>query len=210
MRTEQKDIWRLYSEARRVEGEKVQGLERFIEWIDLVKENEVSPELLGDVMSMIERSGCPSIRFEKLLGALGISLTTACIVSSSALNMPLQRLFYIIFHELAHQYQYTKHGEEFAEAVYFGEGDSIAGARLLLKIENTADRYAYKIVKHLFEKHGLPFNAKNFDLVYKHATPEGISTYIDNLRETIKTHNLTNVHEVNELIYNMVKVKVTE
>ena len=39
-------------------------------------------------------------------------------------------------------------------------------------------------------------------------TPESISTYIDDLRETIKTHNLNNVHEVNELIYNMVKVKV--
>lgn len=210
MLTEQKNIWRLYSEARRVEGEKVQGLERFIEWIDLVKESEVSPELLGDVMSIIERSGCPSIRFEDLQGALGVSLTTACVVNSSTLNNPIQQLFYVIFHEIAHQYQYTKHGEEFAEAVYFGGGDPVVGARLLLKIENTADRYAYRIVKHLFEKHNLPFNKKTFYLAYKNMSPESISAYINNLRSTIRQNNLTNVHEVNDLIYNMIKAKLTE
>jgi len=210
MLTEQKNIWRLYNEARRVEGEKVQGLERFIEWIDLAKESEVSPELLGDVMSIIERSGCPSIRFEKLRGALGISLTTACVVNSSTLSDTIQQLFYVIFHEIAHQYQYTKHGEEFAEAVYFGNGDPEVGARLLLKIENTADRYAYRIVKHLFKKHGLPFNERTFYLLYKHQSPESVSTYINSLRSIISQNNLTNVHEVNDLIYNMVKGKLKE
>jgi len=207
-----KDTHYIYStyiaEARRAPEQRVEGLNDFIAQIDDAKGAKVSYDLLMDLMDIIDKSGCPKIAFEELTGALGISKTDACIVSDTVIGLALPRMLYIILHEVAHQFQYTKHGEDFAQNIYFGTNTPVESGKELLKIENTADRYAIRMTRYLLVKHDIPYS--KFDLIgaYSNYTPAGISHYINNLRNQIKNLKLKNITEVNALIYNMVRKKI--
>jgi len=207
-----KDNNNIYSsyliEARRLPSQKVEGLNEFITQIDDAKNAEVSYDLLMDLMDIIDKSGCPKIVFENLTWAYGLSTTTACILNTSVLRLSTSRMLYIILHEVAHQFQYTKHGEDFASKVYFGDEGLMAGANHLLKIEHTADRYAIRMTRYLLLKYDVRYNKSDLAGAYSHVTPASISGYIVDLRNQIKDLNLKDVAQVNELIYNTVKGKI--
>lgn len=68
---------------------------------------------IKEIEEFIERSGCKSIRFEELSPKCGgISLPNECIISTIILQFPTELLLYILFHEIAHQYQYKKYGKD--------------------------------------------------------------------------------------------------
>lgn len=200
------DVVRGVSEARSQPGEPVEGLDRFIEWMELAKGDIMTPGLIADIRAFIDKSGCPKIKFERLSGALGISTEAECVISSGALNSSMTQMLYVIFHELAHQYQYSKHGEDFAGDIFLGDKSALESAKDLLKIENIADRYAHRIVKHLMDKHNLKFD--RIHLVYKNYTPAEIAVHVNGVRNMVKQQGLTTVEAVNQFIYNMIKTVV--
>lgn len=200
------DVVRGVSEARSQPGEPVEGIDRFIEWMELAKGDLMTPGLIADIRAFIDKSGCPKIKFERLSGALGISTEAECVVSSGSLNSSMTQMLYVIFHELAHQYQYSKHGEDFAGDIFLGDKSALESAKDLLKIENIADRYAHRIVKHLMDKHNLKFDG--IHLVYKNYTPAEIAVHVNGVRNMVKQQGLTTVEAVNQFIYNMIKTVV--
>jgi len=109
------ELFNAVFEARRNDNETVRGLNTFLSRINKTFPGTPSDMLL-DIKNFIDASRCPEIAFEPLRGgALGISLSDKCVISTSALGVNLHRTLYVIFHEVAHQYQYSKHGEKFVQ-----------------------------------------------------------------------------------------------
>jgi hypothetical protein len=75
----------------------VEGLDEFINQIRRAHPNK--EQVIFDLRSFIERSGCPKIRFEKIpSGTLGISKTDECIVDLGILNSAIEQNPKITFH----------------------------------------------------------------------------------------------------------------
>lgn len=76
----------------------------FIE--QLFAREDLLPYKVG-IEEFINKSGCKSITFEELNPKCGgISTPDECIISTIILEFPKEILLYILFHEIAHQYQY--------------------------------------------------------------------------------------------------------
>jgi hypothetical protein len=190
-------------EARRNSSESVRGLNEFLS--QLYKAHSYIPaDMILDVKDFIEQSLCPEIVFEPLRGALGISLSDKCVVSLSVLQGSLDHCLYVIFHELAHQYQYSKHGENFVEELYKDQIPVIDAAKTLIKIEVTADRYAINKVKQLFQNY-FPDKPLRLNSVYKNVPVNFIVQHLQKIRDRVKLLKLTNIDDINQTIYNDVK-----
>ena len=209
---DKQDISMLYEaylvEARRLPEEPVIGIKRLLDWIEMAKEGEVTPEFLNDLADIIYKSKCPKIQFEVLSGALGISTPYACSVSSIVLQSSITKMVYVILHELAHQYQYTKHGEQFAHDIYFKPNSILQATKELLKIEQIADRFAIAATKKLLTKHNIPV-AKLYGF-YLQLSPESLVPHIRALRKQISDLGITSIDEINEVIYNSIKVQISK
>lgn len=195
-------------EARRNDNETVRGLNAFLSRINNTFPGTPSDMLL-DIKDFIDASRCPEIVFEPLRGALGISLLDKCVVSTYALGGTLSRALYVTFHEVAHQYQYSKHGENFVEDL-FNEKLSIEDAvNLLLKVELTADRYAINKVKQLFAKY-LPKEKVYLQSIYKNTSKQVLVAHLEHLRDWAKKSNITDIEDINQMVYNTVKADLVD
>lgn len=213
MKTDDKLIieqYRTITEARRDVNSPVAGIHEFLTTIKNVFQPRYSniDEILTSVKSFIEQSKCPAIKFERITGALGISLTDICIVSDRALNSSLSYLLYIIFHEISHQYQYSKYGEKFVQDIYNDEMPLEDAARKLKRVEYVADRYAIMKVKRLYNEH-IPDGKPAIRSFYKNISIAGFANQLRQIRKLARQQNLTDIDDINEMIYNMIKPQLT-
>lgn len=190
-----------YTEARLQQSKDTEGIDKFITQLnDTYSGRE---QLFNDLRSVIISTGCPSIEFEPLRQALGISKTDKCIISSTVLGRSLTTVLYVILHEIAHQKQYSKYGEDVATEIFLGEISVEEASKKLLAIENTADRWSRKITTALLKKYNLP--VPNIPLLYKNYSPAQIKMQVEYFRRLIKSHNIRTIEQANNLIYNLVR-----
>ena len=85
--------------------EATEGLDEFLE--TLKNELKLSDELIDEVKTIFEKTDCQKVSFEILSGADGLAVHNKLVINSQILKKynPTQALF-IIFHELAHKYQF--------------------------------------------------------------------------------------------------------
>ena len=92
---------------RRLILEETQGLDSFME-----KLIETYPKVkeFSDVMKkFIEDSDCKKIEFSKFkMGVLGVALHNGVLINEVTLKNSLIHTIFVIFHEVAHQYQDRK------------------------------------------------------------------------------------------------------
>jgi hypothetical protein len=186
-------------------GESTAGLEAFTDQFEAV-----FPEyqaLIPEIREIIVKSGCPEIRFDDNLGgvAAGISMTDQCVISLESIrDSNFQNAIFIILHEIAHQKQYSRHGEDFALGLYTNEmsDDDIVDG--LLKIETAADKYALKAVKWLMAKHGKNLSSGKFP-GYQNFNRTQILQYMQQIRQMVKNGNLTTIESINNMLYDFIK-----
>lgn len=182
----------------------VDGLDEFINQL-IIKHVNVPDGVFAELRAFIERSGCPKIKFEPIPRALGISKTDECIVDSSVINSPIQRVLYVILHEVAHQYQYKKHGKNLALKIYQNNIDIDEAATALLNIEQTADRLAIKKATEILNGNGIPIPTPISGYYLNKKSTTGMDTYIKDIRNEVKSKGYTTIEEINDYIYNKVK-----
>jgi len=194
----------------------VEGIDLFLSAIKdryskLWADRSTSPldNIIKEIKSFIELSGCPAIKFEPLRGALGISKTDCCIISSTVLHGPLDYLLYVVYHEVVHQYQYSKHGEDIALEIYLEKIPLKDAIKTLKRIENTTDRYAILKVKELYKKY-IPEIVPNIAPYYKHVSDERFGSMIVYYRVLAKKNKLTNTADINNMIYNSIRHQITD
>ena len=97
--------------VRQVINEETTNLVDFVE--TLKSTYEMSDELTDFVVDFIEKSNCQKIEFANFkYYALGVALHNGVLINNVVLNRSLEFALFVIFHEVAHQYQYKKYGEE--------------------------------------------------------------------------------------------------
>jgi hypothetical protein len=189
--------------VRRVINEETSGLGDFID--TLKSKFEISDELVDFIVNFIEKSDCNKIEFANFkYYALGAALHNGVLINNVVLNRPLEFALFVIFHEVAHQYQYKKYGVEKMIEVYNNEISLGDAAKFMKDIELIADNFASRKIRQL-QNMGLidgNFISPEF---YKNVPESQIVNLIKNLRIQLSGRNITSPDDISNYFYNSIK-----
>ena len=80
---------------------------------------------------------------------MGLALESGVLINKMALNSPLPFLLFLIFHEVAHQYQFKKYGEDIMYNCYLGEISDTEAAEFMKHTEEIADDFGSRKIRQL-------------------------------------------------------------
>ena len=159
------------------------------------------PLLQKDIQDFIKSSGCKDFKFLPLKPTTGgMSAPNYCIISSNLNHIPLNVYLYIILHEIAHQFQYKKYGNNVALPVY----DSTPieeSLNTLLFLEGQADRLAISKLKQLSKKHTLDLEIPEYRYLGMETTAK-LKSYIEEIKKEVMLANLKDIESINKFILN--------
>lgn len=161
------------------------------------------------VKKFIEDSNCKDIEFGNFkLPAAGISLHNKVVINKNVLKYTLENTLFIIFHEIAHQYQYKKYGSDMMHKFYVGEIDMEEAVKFLKYTENVADQFGLRKCRE-FVKLDLLTN----EYVPKMGGYDNYSdmmfvNYLNMLRDKIKESGETDGEKISEFLYNWAIIKL--
>jgi hypothetical protein len=138
------------------------------------------------------------------MGVLGIALHTGVLINKNILNSNLESLLFVIFHEIAHQYQFKKYGEDKMYECYIGELSIDDAARFMKNTEEVADDFAARKIREI-QKKDLIRKSYIPPSMYKNVPITQIKSMVNNYIEQMKSKNITTPDKVSEYFYNMVK-----
>jgi hypothetical protein len=189
----------LFESIKQILKEETQNIDQFIE--ELSKKHPMSDELKQFVRKAIVDSGCQKIEFNNLNMGAGVALHDKVIINRQILNSNLEQILFVVFHELAHQWQFKKYGKEKMYDFYLGETSSDDAARFMLKTENVADEFGIRKIreaqaKNLIDKSFRPKGA------YDNVTIDQIKPMLEFLKKEIKKKNITSPEQLSEFMYN--------
>jgi hypothetical protein len=200
IRLTESDLVRL---VNRVINEETSGLGDFVD--TLKSRYNMSDELVDFVVDFIEKSDCQKIEFANFkYYALGVALHNGVLINNVALNRPLEFALFVIFHEVAHQYQYKKYGVEKMIEVYNDEISLEDAAKFMKDIELIADNFASRKIRQL-QNMGLidgKFISPEF---YKNVHESQIINLIKSLRIQLSGRNITSPDDISNYFYNSIK-----
>jgi hypothetical protein len=158
-----------------------------------------------DLKDIIIKSRCPHITYGDIGHTGGIAKSDGVIISNKMFNTQFNNHLFVILHEISHQYQYSKHGEELAMQIYKQNIPVEMAATVLRHIEDTADRLARQMMNRLFVKYDLPPISRG--LSYGHMSDESLIRYITSVREMVKTNKLKTIKQINDKLIELVNTK---
>jgi hypothetical protein len=192
----------LQESIRKVLKEETEGIDSFLDEIN--SKHNMSDELKDFVKQFIEESDCKRINFSRFkMGVMGLALESGVLINSVALNHPLPFLLFLIFHEVAHQYQFKKYGEDVMYDCYLGEISERDAAEFMKHTEEVADDFASRKIRQLQKLNLIgPYTPPQ---MYKNVPIQQITMMINNYREDMRRKNIDSPKKVSEYFYNMVK-----
>lgn len=186
-----------------IKEESGDGISSFLNTID--KTYKMSDELRNKVEEFIRKSDCEKIEFAKFkMPAMGIALHDGVLINQVVLNQGLENLLYIVFHEIAHQYQFKKYGKDKMYECYIGEISDDEAADFMRKTEIVADEFAARKIREL-QKLGLINSSFVPPQPYKNFHPNQIKAMVVNYRRMLKQNNVNSPEKISEFFYNIVK-----
>ena len=199
----------LQESIRRILKEETQGTDSFLTQI-----METYPEtesFINDIEKFIKNSNCKKIEVAKFkYPALGLAVHNGVLFNEVIFKQKLPDFLFIIFHEIAHQYQYKKYGDEKMYEFYLDETDVKDAAIAMKQIEIIADEFANRKVREFIN---LGFinnpNKKSLFSIYKDVPLYQFENLITQTKDTIKSKNVSGFDKIAELFYNMIKVDTT-
>lgn len=187
----------------RILKENTENIENFID--EIVKKFNISDELKNIIEDFIINSNCQKIEFAKFkFPALGLALHDKVLINMSTLNGDLEYLLFVIFHEIAHQYQYKKYGVDIMYKCYIGEMTDIQAGEWLRDVEYVADDYARRKIIQLQKKDLINKNFKS-PQIYKSLSFNSIVNMIKRFRDEIKNSKITTPEGISGYFYNLIK-----
>ena len=167
--------------------------------------HKLSEELRNKIEDFIEKSGCEKIEFAKFkFPALGVAVHDGVLINEMALHQKLETLIFVIFHEIAHQYQFKKYGEEKMYECYVGDISDDEAADFLQKTEIVADEFATRKLREL-QKLNLIESSFVPQQMYKNMPKLQIKHMVITHRMMLKRQNIKSPEKISEFFYNMVK-----
>ena len=183
------------------------GLDTFIKTIQIDKPTLCENIILA-LIDFIVSSGCRAIEFRKMSNrAMGISKTDVCILNYDVLKMPDEYTLYIILHEVAHQYQYRKHGKNLVLDVYLESTPLDEAAKKLLRVEQIADRLAIAKLNTILQENNIKLSKPIVSRYLGLTDLTQIKNYLSKIRSNIGQMKLLNIEEINDYIYQKVSIE---
>ena len=187
---------------KKVLKEETEGIDSFLD--EISSKHNISDELKDFVKQFIEESDCKRINFSRFkMGVMGLALESGVLINSVALNHPLPFLLFLIFHEVAHQYQFKKYGEDVMYDCYLGEISEREAAEFMKQTEEVADEFAGRKIRQL-QKLNL-IGQYTPPQMYKNVPIQQITMMVNNYRNDMRRKNIDSPKKVSEYFYNMVK-----
>jgi hypothetical protein len=165
------------------------------------RRSDINSEMLIAIEDFIKASGCKKIKFDRLSPKImGLSIHDRCIINTNLFFVKLEYFFYILLHEISHQFQYKKYGTGLTLDIYIDEYDINNAVDKLMNLEKTADRLAIKKMNSISNQIGIEFkeivprylNIEEKDYFIKH---------IKSIREKTNQKNSKTIEEINEVLY---------
>jgi len=191
-------------------NEDTNGLDDLID--DILYKYPETKTHIDEIKNFIINSGCQNISVEKLNNPAikGLALHDKVVLNTSIFNdnIKLPDFLFVLFHEIAHQYQYKKYGEEKMYEVYIGDLSMDDAAEWMKGVEIVADEFATRKVRQFVKLGLINSDVKLPKGFYKNVGLTPFINLISNVRSEIKNKNIKNKSEISQLFYNMVKSKV--
>ena len=157
------------------------------------------------VADFIEKSDCKMIEFSNLkVQAYGASLNDGVLINNKVMSLPLPLIVFIIFHEIAHQYQYKKYGLEKMSEFYFDKISLKDAAKFMKSVELVADEFADRKIREIQKKFDV-FPGYKPVKIYKNIPESYLENFIESVRKDIKNSGVTSVEEIATILYNKIK-----
>ena len=193
----------LQEHIRRILKEETEGISSFIN--ELSDAFNISDELKDEVVKFIENSDCKKIEFSNFkIPVLGLALHDVVLINKQILSRRLEDALFVILHEISHQYQFKKYGEDIMYDCYIGELSNEEAADFMKHTEEVADEFAGRKMRQLQNK-GLI--SKNFrsPQMYKNLPIQQVSMMVQQYKNQMRRMNINSPEKVSEYFYNMVK-----
>ena len=193
----------LQEHIRRILKEETEGISSFIN--ELSDAFNISDELKDEVVKFIENSDCKKIEFSNFkIPVLGLALHDVVLINKQILSRRLEDALFVILHEISHQYQFKKYGEDIMYDCYIGELSNEEAANFMKHTEEVADEFAGRKMRQLQNK-GLI--SKNFrsPQMYKNLPIQQVSMMVQQYKNQMRRMNINSPEKVSEYFYNMVK-----
>jgi hypothetical protein len=186
--------------------EQTQGLD---ELMNKIKETyKLSDEHLNVIRQFILNSGCKNIIIERIKMGAGLSLSDRVILSPDLFNLNLAKFLFILFHEIAHQYQFKKYGGEKMYELYTGEMDIKQGCKMMRDIELVADEFAARKMREFVKLGVIKEKDAKFGGFYKNTPESHFHMLVSQIRDMLKKSKVSEPDKISELFYNFVKINI--
>lgn len=195
------------SQYKKIILEETNGLDLFVE--ELLAAYPRLESHIDEVKQFIINSDCKDIEFGQFnLPAAGISLHNKVVINRQVLKYTLENALFVIFHEIAHQYQYKKYGSNMMHRFYIGEVDLNEAVKFLKYTENVADQFGMRKCREfvklgLLTKEYVPKMGQ-----YDDYTDRMFVGYLTMLRDKIKESGATDDEKISEYLYNWAITKL--
>jgi hypothetical protein len=187
-------------------NEETDGITIFLNKIQA--EYDISDSLYVEMLDFIEESGCKKIEFAKFnYPAIGLALHNGVLINSNMIGDNLSFLIFVIFHEVAHQFQFKKYGDKIMYGVYSGDVSIDEAAKFMKHTEEVADEFAMRKIREL-QKKGLIDDNYRANSPYRNISVQSIKSMIIRFRDDLESKNITSPNDISKYFYNMVKSKM--
>jgi len=183
------------------DSKKIPGLDTLIQHLKS-SHPEVEDSLIQHIKDFIVNSGTPEIKIESFGPALAASLKDRVILNPSLFDYDLSFLLYVIFHEIAHQYQYQKHGFHNMWAYFKNEISTKDAVKVIRRIERVADQYAIGKLKQLQNKFNQKIDTSRLRSHYESMPDSMIASYLNVMKNQMKHEFFTHQDVVATNLYN--------
>jgi len=195
----------LQENIRKILREETQGIESFLTQIMETYPN--TERFIDDIETFIKNSNCKKIEIAKFkYPALGLAVHNGVLFNEVIFKQELPDFLFIIFHEIAHQYQYKKYGDEKMYEFYLDETDVKDAAIAMKQIEIIADEFASRKVREFVKLGFIDGPNKSLFSIYKDVPLYHFERLITQTKDTIRLKNVSGFDKIAEIFYNMLKV----
>jgi hypothetical protein len=196
----------LQETIRRILKEETQGIQPFL--YRIMSTYPETEQHIDKIKSFIENSNCEKIEVSKFkFSAMGLALHNGVVFNDIIFNYPLSSFLFVVFHEIAHQYQYKKYGNDKMYECYLGEISVDEAAEFMKEIEITADEFATRKIRE-FIKMGLISNEdkRMVNAIYKNVPISHFENLISKTRDDLRQKDTKNFEGITNYFYNMLKI----
>jgi hypothetical protein len=96
--------------------EETMGIDSFIDL--MINKYPQSKDYIDVIQKFIEDSDCKRIDVGPMMHGYGVSLSDRVLINQSSFYLSFPMFLFVLFHEIAHQYQYKKYGHKNMTELY--------------------------------------------------------------------------------------------